>query len=438
MVPLYLVSQKIGKKMNKDKRLKILLVNTLDIQGGAARAVYRLHQALLEKGVNSNMLVQNKSSDDYTVISEKSRIRKVFNKVRPYLDSIPIRFYKKRTQTLFSPSWLPFSNVVKKINKINPDIVHLHWVNNGMLTLEELSKIKVPIIWTLHDMWLFTGGCHYTEGCDKYIDKCYQCKVLSSSINNDLSSFTFKRKLKCLSNLDDLTIVGVSRWLQSSAQSSSILKGMRITYLPNAISTSIFKPMNKKYSQNLWSLPTNKKLVLFGALGATGDPRKGFEELSAAIAKMKTTNVEFVVFGSSRPLNPPDLGCKVHFVGSLADDVSLITLYSAVDVMVVPSRQEAFGQTASEAMSCGTPVVAFGHTGLLDIVDHKQNGYLANAFDINDLANGIEWILNNKDYESLCINAREKVIKEFDNTVVSKKYIKLYDDVLNQRKYYNE
>ena len=172
--------------------------------------------------------------------------------------------------------------------------------------------------------------------------------------------------------------------------------------------------------------------MLFGAIGATSDPRKGFDELSEALYKLTCKDIEFVVFGSSEPQEPQDFGFKTHYLGHLHDDVSLVTLYSAVDVMIVPSLQEAFGQTASEAMACGTPVVTFAATGLLDIVDHKQNGYLAQPFNTDDLANGIEWILNTDNYDELCSNAREKVLREFDSIVVAKKYMELYKTILKK------
>jgi hypothetical protein len=176
--------------------MKILLVNTFDISSGAANATYRLHKALLEAGIDSRMIVQSKKSDDYTVIGHNSKIEKFINILRPELDWLPVKFYKHRTATLwkFSPSYLPFSNIIKKINEINPDIVHLNWVEGGFVRIGDLAKINKPIIWTLHDMWAFTGGCHYDEGCGAYMDKCGKCILLGSYNNNDLSRKIFDRK----------------------------------------------------------------------------------------------------------------------------------------------------------------------------------------------------------------------------------------------------
>ncbi len=413
--------------------MKILIVNTSDIEGGAARAAYRLHRAFLAQNVDSQMLVQNKSSDDFTVISEDKKLRKYFNKLRPTIESIPVRFYKNRTKTLFSPSWFGFSNIIDKINEINPDIVHLHWICQGMIKIEDIARIKAPIVWSLHDMWAFTGGCHYDEKCLGYEKECGDCKVLGSDTSNDLSRKVFLRKEKVFSKKKDITIVGLSRWLNDASKSSTLLKDKRHVNLPNPIDTTLFKPFDKEKSRELWNLPKDKKLVLFGAMGATSDPRKGFSELSQAMQKLdKNANIEFVVFGSSRPQNAPDFGFKTHYLGSLADDVSLVTLYSAVDVMIVPSLQENLSNAIMESLSCGTPVVGFSIGGNSDMLEHKKNAYLAKPFDVDDLKDGIEWIINNQEYDKLCKNAREKVLKEFDSAVVAKKYVALYEEILEK------
>ena len=413
--------------------MKILIVNTSDIEGGAARATYRLHQTLLNSGVDSKMLVQSKSSDDYTVLATTTKIQKAINKLRPTFDSLPIRFYKNRTKTLFSSSFLPFSNIVDKINEINPDIVHLHWISGGMIKIEEIAHIKAHIIWSLHDMWAFTGGCHYDEECKGYEKECGNCKVLGSNKQNDLSKKIFQRKQKTFTNKKDITIVGLSKWLNECSKTSSLLKEKNHINLPNPIDTDSFKPFDKNLSKELWNLPKDKKLVLFGAMGATSDPRKGFKELSMAIQKLdKNLNIEFVVFGSSKPQNAPDLGFKTHYLGSLHDDVSLVTLYSAVDVMIVPSLQENLSNAIMESLSCGTPVVAFDIGGNSDMCEHKVNGYLAKPFESEDLACGIEWVLTSSNYDELCVNAREKVMREFDSKIVAKKYIELYNEVLKR------
>ena len=411
--------------------MKILIVNKSDIQGGAARAAYRLHKALLENGVDSKMLVQDKISDDYTVIGPTTKVQKAIAKIRPTIDSLPVRLYKNRTKTLFSPSWLGFSGIVDKINKINPDIVHLHWICGGMMTIEDISRIKAPIIWSLHDNWAFTGGCHIKWKCEKYRENCGACPRLGSQKENDLSRRVWRRKQKSFANINNITIVGLSHWLTECSKNSSLLNNRKHITLPNPIDINIFKPFYKDKARELWNLPKDKKLVLFGAMSATSDINKGFKELSDAMEKLTSKDIELVVFGSSKPQNAPDFGFKTHYLGRLHDDVSLVTLYSAVDVMVVPSLQENLSNTIMESLACATPVVAFDVGGNSDMIEHKINGYLAKPFESNDLANGIDWVLNASNYDELCDNARDKVVRGFDSKVVAKKYIKLYEEILN-------
>lgn len=413
--------------------MKILIVNTFDIQGGAARAAYRLHCALLENGNDSQMLVQFKSSDDYTVkLANASTSHKVRTKIEPVLDKLYLKRYKNRSKTPFSAAWIPFSDVVKNINAINPDVVHLHWICKGLIRIEDIARIKAPIVWSLHDMWAFTGGCHYDENCGAFVNNCGNCKVLSSKQFSDLSQKIFKRKQRTYSCINNkLTVVAVSQWLKKCALSSSLFKNTKVVTLPNPLDVAVYRPMSKVEARELLNLPLDKKLVLFGAISATGDPRKGFKELSEALSNV-STDIELIIFGSSKPEIESNLLHKTHYLGHLHDDVSLRILYNAADLMVVPSLQEAFGQTASESLSCGTPVVAFGATGLLDIVDHKINGYLASPFDTRDLANGIDWILNTDNYDDLCLQAREKALRDFDSKILAKKYISLYQETLDR------
>ena len=220
--------------------MKILIVNKSDIEGGAARASYRLHKSLLAQDIDSQMLVQSKSGDDFSVITTSdTKVQKMLNKLRRTLDSIPIRFYKNRSKTPFSSSWFGFSNIIDEINKINPDLVHLHWICEGMIKIEYMTKINAPIVWSLHDMWAFTGGCHYDEGCNAYKNSCSSCKVLGSSKKEDLSTNVFKRKEKSYSKINNMTIVGLSKWINNCAINSTLLKGKKHINLPNPIDTTI-------------------------------------------------------------------------------------------------------------------------------------------------------------------------------------------------------
>ncbi|MDC1038960.1 glycosyltransferase family 4 protein [Candidatus Thioglobus sp.] len=403
------------------------------MNGGAARAAYRLHRSLLEQGIDSQMLVQDKIGDDSTVIGPDSKFTKLLAKVRPTIDSLPVKFYRESAKSLFSPSWLGFNSISKKINDLNPDIVHLHWICGGMLRIEDLSTIKAPIVWSLHDMWPFTDGLHYCEDTSSYIKERGKSRALWSNNSGSLSRKVFKRKQNTYKKLNNLHIVGLSSWINNCSMSSTLLKEKKHINLPNPINANIFKPLDKSASKYIFNLPTDKKLVLFGAMDATTDPRKGFDELVKSLERLDRNDVELIVFGSSKPKEKSQISTrfKINYIGQLSDDVSLTILYNAVDVMVVPSLQENLSNSIMESLSCGVPVVAFDIGGNKDMVTHMKNGYLATPFDTQDLKNGINFILNHKNYNSISNNARNIVLQDFDSKIVSTRYIELYKSILN-------
>lgn len=411
--------------------MKILHVNISDLHGGAARAAYRLHQGLLSAGIESRMLVVSKKSDDRTAIGPANSVQYIQDRIRYLLDGFPLKWYGNRKRELFSPAWAGFSSMANRINKLNPDIVHLHWINGGMLNIGEIAKIHAPIVWSLHDMWAFTGGCHYSDGCERYKNNCGNCKVLGSDSSKDLSRKIFEKKRKAYSK-KEMTIVGLSRWLNRCAEESTLLRDKKHINLPNPIDTDIYKPFAKDAARALWNLPQDKKLVLFGAINATADPRKGFHELNEALHKMSDDTTELVVFGSSEPKVSQNFGLTTHYLGHIRDDVSLVTLYNAVDVMVVPSLQENLSNAIMEALACGTPVVGFDIGGNSDMVEHQINGYLARSFDTGDLKMGIEWVLNHSKYDDLRRRAREKVVKTFESRAVAEQYLMLYREILGE------
>ena len=415
--------------------MKILILNTFDTKGGAARAAYRLHKGLQHIGVDSQMLVQAKFGDDYTVIGPQSTLGKGLGFVRPYLDTIPARFHSKWNKILFSTAFLP-DNISNKVAKLDADVINLHWMAGGFLRVETLKRFNKPLVWTLHDMWPFAGGCHYDQECGRYRESCGRCPMLNSSKNWDLSRWIWRRKQKAWKNLN-FTVVAPSRWLGDCAKASSLFCDLRVEIIPNGLDSSRFKPFDKRIARELLFLPQDKNLILFGAIDSTSDKRKGFQFLQPALQALanneRENEIELVVFGSSKPPNPPELSMKTHYLGHLPGDLSLGLLYAAADVMVVPSIQEAFGQTASEAMACGTPVVAFGATGLLDIVEHKRTGYLAQPFDAEDLAKGIAWVIEDEErWQALSHQARQKVEDEFAIESVAQRYAELYKEILER------
>ncbi len=408
--------------------MKVLHINTTDITGGAGIAAFRLHNALRKEGIESFILVQSKKSDNKFVF-KNSRIPYI-NKLRSEADNLFSRFALKNKQSLFSVSRLP-DNVNRKIKKINPDIIHLHWITGGFIKIENLKKFNIPILWSLHDMWPFTGGCHYDNECKKYESECIDCPFLKKGSN--ISRKVFQRKEKTYRQIENLNINGLSKWLANCAESSSLFSNNKIYNIPNCNESSEFFPIPKKEAKEQLSVPVNKKLILFGAVAATIDKRKGFDLLKEALTNMQIKSDKILsVFGSGQKQETEVDGLKYHYLGHISNKKLLRAVYSAADVIVVPSRQENLSNVVVEALACGTPVVAFNIGGMSDMINHKENGYLAEEFNTNDLRNGIEWILYNDDLKKLSENAHQTVKTKFESSIVANQYIKVYKEILSE------
>jgi glycosyltransferase involved in cell wall biosynthesis len=413
--------------------MKVLMLNTFDGVGGAARAAVRLQKGVRGLGIDAALFVQFKTGTANDVICRHSPLRNLARRLKVFLGLLPVRMYPNKPENNFSPALLP-DNVPAQIDEINPDIIHLHWLCAGFLRIETLGKLNKPLIWTLHDSWAFTGGCHVPFDCKRYQQKCGACPVLGSSSEKDLSRRTWKRKEKSWRDLD-LTVVAPSLWLADCARSSSLFRDARVEVIPNGLDTGMFLPKDKERSRSLLGLPQDKKIILFGAVRGISDPNKGFHLLTQALQALGkgSPGLMVLVFGSDDFVGMEDLGIKVASLGEIDDDNSLAAIYSAADVFVAPSLQESFCQTAVEAMACGTPVVAFRATGLLDIVEHQRCGYLAQPYDIEDLARGITWILEDRErYEKLSVRARDNVKAKFSLDKVSTRYVTLYREILRK------
>ncbi|MBW4682213.1 MAG: glycosyltransferase family 4 protein [Microcoleus vaginatus WJT46-NPBG5] len=415
--------------------MKPLLLSIYDISGGAARAAYRLHRGLRQMGVNSQMLVQAKQSDDETVIAPQTKRGIGFAMLRPTLDLLPLALYSKRERTLYSLLWLP-DQIASKVAQLDPDVINLHGVWGGFMRIETLPQLSKPIVWTLHDMSAFTGGCHYNRDCIRYQESCGACPQLGSHQDKDLSRWVWQRKAKAWRDLN-LTIVTPSHWLAQCAHSSSLLKNARIEVIPYGLDSRQYKPVDKRLARERLNLPQDKHLVLFGASNATSDPRKGFHLLQSALRSLSHSGrgegIELVIFGASQPSHPADLGFKCHYLGKLNDDISLALVYAAADVFVAPSSEDNLPNTVMESLACGTPCVAFKIGGMPDMIEHQRNGYLAHPFEVDDLAKGILWVLEDKErWIKLCNRAREKTEQEFTQELQANRYSALFTDLISQ------
>jgi glycosyltransferase involved in cell wall biosynthesis len=407
-------------------------MNTSD-QGGAGIAACRLHRGLKSLGVHSNILVQTKLTDDFTVIEQQAKLNRKIAQASPNLTTWPLPLYRQREPLLFSPQWFP-DGLTAQVAQLNPDIINLHWVCWGLLQIETLPKFNQPLVWTFHDMWAFTGGCHYAGQCDRYRDSCGSCPQLHSSKNWDLSRWVWQRKDRAWKNIH-LTVVTPSSWLAKCTSSSGLFKDRRIEVIPNGIDTQIYKPIDKQLARLLLNLPKDKHIVLFGAMSSTSDRRKGFHLLQPALKSLSQSGwqdrIELLVFGSSEPSEPPEFGFNCRYLGRLHDDISLAVLYSAADVFVAPSIEDNLPNTIMEAIACGTPCVGFKIGGIPEMIEHHANGYLARPDEPEDLAQGIAWVLENADrHQKLSQSAREKAECEFTQDLQARRYMSLFAEIL--------
>jgi glycosyltransferase involved in cell wall biosynthesis len=416
--------------------MKVLMLNTFDTTGGAARAAARLQRGALALGIDVRMLVQFKNSNAEEIICNKSPLQNLVRRLKLFLGLLPVRRYPNKPVNNFSPALIP-DHIPSELAEIDPDIIHLHWLCAGFLSVETIGKLyrlNKPLIWTLHDSWAFTGGCHVPFDCTRYQKSCGACPILGSSREKDLSRWTWTRKEKAWKKLN-LTIVTPSRWLADCALSSSLLKHTRIEVIPNGLDADIFQPRDKMQSRRLLKLPENRKIILFGAVGVTTDLNKGFHLLKGALNELSEeySDLQAVVFGTDMSPLISDLQIPVRALGSIGNDQELAIVYSAADIFVAPSLQENLPNTIMEAMACGTPCVAFRQGGVPELIAHKVSGYLANPYDTNDLARGITWILEDRSrHEKLASQARLKVVADFQLCHAAQKYNDLYVGLLGK------
>lgn len=407
--------------------MKVLIVSTSDLQGGAAIAAYRLLNALTKAGIDARMAVRDKQSDNNLVVKIGSDRRNKLNFYRERAD-IFIRNRFSR-QTLFDVSIANTGISITDLPEFrDADVINLHWINQGMLSLHEIGKIIASgkkIVWTMHDMWPFTGICHHAGSCSNYKKACGSCPYLGSYSSRDLSRHVFLQKQATYTK-GKITFVACSHWLQSLAEKSPLTKGHNVVSIPNPIDTDIYRPKDKIAARNKLNLPIDKKIVLFAAVKAS-DKRKGTDYLIEASRLMAQRNndIHFLIAGNRSDEIEQQLALPAHSTGYVSPE-NMPDVYNAADVFVTPSLQENLPNTIMEAMSCGTPCVGFEIGGIPEMIDHKQNGYVARYKVVEDLAEGLCRILESDEAETLSANAREKALSSYSENIVVQNYLELY------------
>lgn len=422
--------------------MRVLIVNTSEKTGGAAVAARRLTEALINNGVKARMMVMEKQTDSITVV----RLG------RPWL--LKWNFLWERLvifmHTHFSRNHLfeiDIANAGSDITKTREfreaDVIHLHWINQGMLSLRGIRRILnsgKPVIWTMHDMWPATAICHLTLGCAAFKSGCQHCRLLPGhGGDNDLAARTWRGKQRMLQDRN-ISYVACSRWLRNEAKNSALLAGQSITAIPNPIDTGIFRPAGQDEARLLTGLPRGKKIILFAAQRTT-NVNKGMDYLVEACARLAAEcpamrdDTAVALLGGHAEEVAGRLPFESFALGYISDESRIVSIYNSADVFVLPSLSENLPNTIMEAMACGVPCVGFKTGGIPEMIDHLKNGYVAAYRDADDLARGLRWVLHEADGDALRREALAKVAASYSQRSVALKYIEVYDHAMAQKHY---
>ena len=399
--------------------MRILIVNTSENTGGAAVAANRLMVALNNNGVKAKMLVKEKNTDKLTVVGLSHPWRQQWHFLWERF-CIWLSMHGRRKH-LFEVDIANSGTDITSLPEFKEaDVIHLHWINQGMLSLKDIRRIleKKPVVWTMHDMWPATGICHLTKDCRNFMTQCSHCNYLpGQGSDHDLSARIWKRKEKMLDG-KRITLVACSEWLAEEARKSALLKNQRVVSIPNPIDSQLFYPQDKRAARKTLGLPEEGKIILFVSQRVT-NPNKGIDYLVEAIQQLATADptmrehVSVAILGGHAEEVVSQLALPAYPLGYVSDPHRIAQVYNAADVFVIPSLSENLPNTIMEAMACGVPCVGFRVGGIPEMIDHQMNGYVANVRQADDFAQGIRYVLNEADYDLLSHNCLKKVAQHY-------------------------
>jgi glycosyltransferase involved in cell wall biosynthesis len=393
----------------------------------AGSAATRLHKAFLDHNIDSSILslLPVGTNDD-----KIKQLRKRSNIIADLDQTIQWKFVRNKIRSSYGLFSYPIlGNDVSGLKQIqDADIIYVHWVLHGFMNLHSYKQIMAlgkPVIFFMHDMWTITGGCHHSFGCDKYLTQCNNCPMFEEKTLIDWAKSEFNKKQKLFKEYNNIYFVSPSKWLYNCARQSGLTKDKPVFYIPNILGGNIFKPFDKKVAKQILNIDPDETVIAFGAVTVTS-PYKGWEYLKKAIELLQQDqnfkNLSVLIFGGEYDREIAEaIPFKTRFMGYLREEYTTALVYNAADVFVGPSLAEAFGFTIYEALTCGTPVVAFETGGIPDQIVHKQNGYLAKYKDAADLAEGVKYCLNNK--------IKGYALPAFDTSESVKKHLQLFDHI---------
>lgn len=419
--------------------MKVLLLSKSARTGGAAIASYRLMEALKKQGVDAEMLVQEDGGNEIAVHSTTQTVFKRWvNFLRFVLERLAFLPYERNREIRFLFSLANTGeDITRKREVEEADIIHLHWINAGFLSLRSLKrllKLGKPIVWTFHDMWPLTGGCHYALDCKGYTGHCGHCPYLKKPGSSDLSHRLWKKKDRLFRDRR-INIITPSHWLGDCVRESSMLAHGQLTTIHNPIDHGIFKPVKREDACGRLELDPSKKYILFGAANLRS-MLKGFEyfqeamEIIAARKKI-AAGVEILLFGKSGSEVASSLHLPANEFAFINSTQTMIDLYNAACLFVLPSMQDNLPNTVLESMFCGTPVVGFNTGGIPEMIHHQVNGYLAEHKSAADLAEGISWGLTADWQGSLSEKTRAMALERFSEEHSVERHLELYEKMVN-------
>jgi glycosyltransferase involved in cell wall biosynthesis len=421
--------------------LKVVHLNTYDGNGGAGRACIRLNKELINQNIDSKIIVHYKFGNNPSVKTFNSNfIQKACAAATIVVERVLAKRYLKPLRTPFSFAWFGRS-VIHHPDVKAADIIHLHWVNHGFLDpkhIAEIAKLNKPVVWTFHDSNAFTGGCHVRYSCDHYKNECGNCPLLINASPDDISHKIWLQKNKAYQQLD-FTVIAPGLWMLRSVEESSLMQGKAAVNIPNTLDTNLFKPADKIAAKQKAGLASDKFIFLTGFMPSRKDLHKGTSYLLDSVEMLKhrlgekAGSVELVIFGNRDTNNMPDFPFKTTFLGTISDDETLVNCYNAADAFLIPSLEDNLPYTVMESLACGTPVISFTTGGIPDMVQHQQNGYLADYKSAESFADGMEWIINQGDESPLQLQARQTVMDKFSEKVIAGKHIELYKQVITRQ-----
>lgn len=417
-----------------DRPLRVVHLCYSDSMGGAAIGARRSHQAMLSQGIESRLVVVHKGTDDPRVIAlPRKRLRRLLARRGAWLVN---KLRRSGNPVIRTFNVVPMGTA-EFLNRMEADIVQMHWIGEDTISIGELARLNKPVVWKLPDIWGFAGTEHYLLRGDpeRYRDGYLATNRPAHESGPDFDRLVWTYKRRCWRDAE-LNIVGPSKWISDCAKASLLFGRYRVRHILNPVDTELYAPKDKGAARDAFGLPRDKRVIMFGAMNATGDRRKGFHHLHGALSHLAEhldpADTVFAILGASGPADGTIAGFACRYLGTIHDEEKLATAYSAADVFVLPTEADNLPNTIKEAGCCGVACVGFDVGGMPDMIDHLETGYLAQPFDVDDLAEGIAWAARHAG-PGMSAEIRKRAVARHAQATAVRNYVDFYREILAVR-----